>query len=63
MDEARSHAAWDHTAQVLCLLANINRGDNDEMPLHDFHPFLEPPELSPEEFAANWEAFKNQFSF
>ena len=41
MAEARVDAEWDHTAAVLCILANINRDPKKHGPFRpdQFHPF------------------------
>lgn len=42
MGEARRSENWDHTAQMLCLTANIHRDPNKrerEFVPADFHPF------------------------
>lgn len=63
MDAARSRSHWDHTAQILCLVANVNRGKDDPpVELHHVHPFIDgPPEPTAEEVAANWEMVKSVF--
>lgn len=40
MIDGRRRDAWDHTAQLLCLLVNLNRGKNDpaRKPA-EFHPY------------------------
>jgi hypothetical protein len=38
--EANASAAWDHTASVLTLLFNVNRGSKTKAAkIEDFHPF------------------------
>jgi len=40
MAEAKSRAAWDHTASILALVANIHRDPKKSRPFvpADFHP-------------------------
>lgn len=40
MADARSREAWAHTAQVLCLIANVNRDPKKQRPFKpaDFDP-------------------------
>lgn len=44
MADGRQEAAWNHTADLLCLLANIHR-DRESRPdpfgRSDFHPYAE----------------------
>ena len=42
MAEARSHAAWSHTAAILAILANTHRDPKKSRPFQvaDFHPHL-----------------------
>jgi hypothetical protein len=38
--EAHASAAWDHTASVLTLLYNVNRGSKTKPArIEDFHPY------------------------
>lgn len=40
MAEANASAAWDHTASVLCMLFNANRGPKSKPArFEDFHPY------------------------
>lgn len=41
MAEARQSAAWDHTAAILAMVANVNRDPRKSRPLRpaDFHPY------------------------
>lgn len=47
MSDGKSKEAWNHTADLLCLLANINR-NTEERPepfgREHFHPYLQAPE-------------------
>jgi hypothetical protein len=41
--EGHSRAAWDHTASLMCLIANVNRDPkrrSDPWRVEDFHPHL-----------------------
>ena len=41
MNEGKQYDNWNHTAAVMCLLANINREKKSKtFSLPDFHPFM-----------------------
>jgi len=44
MAEAKQRAAWNHTAQLAAIWANIHRGPKTPaFDLYDFHPYMEKP--------------------
>lgn len=64
--EAVQHDRWNHTAHVMCLLANLHR-DPRRHPrpyrMVDFHPYLAAlrKPVRPDVDGRNWSTFKSLF--